>query len=177
MSASGVKAAFALFLILPRLAVGQTPSSPTLHIERALIERIAIEAAVHRAGLTSGGPLRIVIDPMMVFPNEAPGYRKYASRDSLRQDHLLRVFGASSRRSMELIDCKEAPCLRDIDVLVTLSDPHVDRDSASVTVTTQRYLGDELPRLRRRQYITTTFILQKESGQWRIARIVDLGVS
>lgn len=173
MSASRLAGCIGVLLgCWPAVGTAQPPASVASEIER-----IAVTAAVERAGLRGGGAHRVVIDPMTVHPDEAPGFRDKARRDSTRQESLRHAFGAASRRRMEVIGCEQPPCLPDIDVLVTLSDPRITGDSATVTVTTLRYRPHARSNRTRTQYITTGFVLRRESGRWTIVKIRDLGVS
>ena len=137
-----------------------------------VIERRAAEAAITRAIGTGAPKLRIVIDPMMVYPNEAPGGRDSAARNEMRNRSLAQSIGASTQRRNAVINCSERPCtLRNADLLVTLSTPSVTDSYATVTVTTVRRTTRGI------QYRTVNVHLKKTGSDWNVARFDDLGIS
>jgi hypothetical protein len=164
-------------LTLALVSVPAVSASQALTIRTSEVERVAVAAAIERAGLRDVSARRVVIDPVTVRANEAPGFREMGLRDSTRQESLLRAFGAASHRRLDVIRCVNPPCLPDIDVIVTISEPVMYEDSASVTVTTLRHRPHARSPRPRTQYITTGFVLRRESGRWTIVRMIDLGVS
>lgn len=163
-----------VFLVmgLPILGYAQTSTSAD-----ATIERVVVQSAIERAGLKGMGPFRVMIDPMMVYAGQAPGFTDLRLRDSTRHAMLLRSLGATSRSRPEVMRCSTPPCLQDVDVFVTLSPPEVAGDSSSITVTTLRYRPRAQSAQTRKQYITTSFVLRRDGKEWRIVRADVLGVS
>lgn len=136
------------------------------------LERLALRAAIDRAvGQTAPG-FRIVIDPMIVHANEAPGGRDSVTRDRPRNSELVRGFSASTLARKSVIDCTVRPCkLRNADLFVTLSQPSIRGDSAKVTVTTVQQTKRGV------QYKTVNVLLKKLGNEWQVARFEDLGIS
>lgn len=162
----------ALVVALPQLLIAQLPPDAL-----STIERLAVRAGVDNAlRLRGDGKLarRIVIDPMMVPAGQAPPGRGTKTRDPARQAYLLRSFGARSELPQSVIDCSSRPCkLRDADMLVSLSEPQVAGDEASVTVTALQQVGGRTGTF----YVTVNVVLQRERSGWKVVRLDELGIS
>lgn len=150
------------------------------HVSAAQQRRVAapsIESVAARAAIEQFiGPIRpgtrVVIDPMLVHPNEAPGGRAIAQRRANATDQLAAHLAGRSMSRDSVIDCRERPCqLRRADVFVMMSPPQQSGDSAVVTVTTMRQAKRGL------QYRTVNVTAVLRQGAWRVARIEELGIS
>ncbi|MFL5615283.1 MAG: hypothetical protein ACJ796_16570 [Gemmatimonadaceae bacterium] len=145
-----------------------------------MLERLAVRAALdHSFGSTKAG-LRIVIDPMIVHANDAPGNRDSTLRESSRNAYLAQAFRARSLPRDSVLACNPRPCkLRDADVLVTLSEPAILGDKATVTVTTLRPVHLTSPRQVpiETQYQTINVRFEKRGASWQVVGFDDLGMS
>jgi hypothetical protein len=144
------------------------------------LERLAVRAALDRTVGSARVGLRIVIDPMIVRSNDAPGYRSVAVRDSSRNSYLTRAFQARSLPRDSVVTCNPRPCqIRDADVLVTLSEPTITGDSATVTVTTQTpaHRMHNVGLLTEVQYRTINVRFAKRGASWQVVGFDDLGMS
>jgi hypothetical protein len=151
-------------LVCSQRTMGQTTASD--------LERVAVRAAVERAVGSVPTGLRIVIDPIIVYANEAPGGRDSIPRSRERNDYLARSVGASIRARSSVLDCSTRPCeLVDADVLVSVSEPQIKGDDAKVTVTTVQRLK------RGTQYKTVNVLLKERGGTWKVVGFEDLGIS
>jgi hypothetical protein len=151
-------------LVCSQRATGQSTASR--------LERIALRAAVERAIGSAPSHLRIVIDPTIVYANEAPGGRDSVARSAERNDSLARSFGARIQARSSVLDCSAHPCeLLDADVLVSLSEPQIVGNDAKVTVTTVQRLK------RGTQYKTVNVILRGSGRTWKVVGFEDLGMS
>jgi hypothetical protein len=165
MSGRMIKSLFAL-LLCSRTLVGQQSANTT-----SIVERLAVQAALERAHLTSQN-LRIVIDPMIAYANVAPGYRDSTLRDAERNTYLTKSFRARSGQRKDVIACRAHACtLRDADVLVTLSQPMINGPNAQATVTTLQRTG------RGTAYTTVNVHLERRSADWKVVSFDDLGMS
>lgn len=144
------------------------------------LERLAVDTAVKRAVRTMTPGLRIVIDPMIVRANQAPGYRDSTLREPSRNQYLVESFHARTLPRDSVFDCSSRPCtMRNADVLVTLSEPAIVGDKATVTVTTSVPVhgssSRQLPITM--QYRTVIVHLEKSGAAWRVVSLDDLGIS
>ncbi|HEY2854536.1 MAG TPA: hypothetical protein VGJ18_16890 [Gemmatimonadaceae bacterium] len=147
----------------------------------SVLERLAVRAALEHAGAWVTPGLRVVIDPMIVEANQAPPtYRGSRTRDSSRNRYLTEAFHASSLRHDSVVDCSARPCrMHDADVLVTLSEPAIVGDKATVTVTTVLPVhGTSDRRVPITTYYKTTNVrLEKRGASWQVVGLDDLGMS
>lgn len=138
----------------------------------SVIESLAVHAAVERAVGSVSSALRIVIDPMVVYANEAPGGRDSTRRDAERSALLIRAFAARELTRNSVIDCGVRPCrLLGADVLVSLSEPVISGRSAKVTVTTVQQTSRGI------QYKTVNVLLELQRDVWMVVGLEDLGIS
>lgn len=166
-------------LTLVILAAGPAQNPGT---SLSMIERLAVETAIARSEVDKDRRLRIVIDPMVVHGDEAPGARDVKERESNRQAYLLRSFGARSLRRQAVIDCTSKPCkMPEADLLVTLSEPQFGGDTAFVTVTTLRPITRDTTagpiKAGATQYMTMKIFLRRVGADWKVLRIEELGIS
>jgi hypothetical protein len=159
------------FLVCPASLFAQEGRSTI-----AILESLAATAALERAVGSVTPNLRIVIDPMIVRANEAPGGRDSIPREATRNGNLAQAFGARVASRSSVIDCRARPCsLRDADVLVTLSQPQTVRGDAKVdakvTVTTVQQTK------RGTQYKTVNVLMKKSGSGWTVVGFEDLGIS
>jgi hypothetical protein len=116
--------------------------------------------------------VRIVIDPVIVYANEAPGGRDSTIRDAGRSAYLTQALGARAERRSSVSDCSAGPCvLRGADVLVTLAQPAISGDDARVTVTTVRQTNRGI------QYMTVDVVMKRRGNLWQVLGFEDLGIS
>lgn len=141
----------------------------------AAIERLAARAALERAVGAVTPQLRIVIDPMIVHANEAPGGRDSVARSTGRNRDIAHSLRARSAVRSSVMDCGAQQCvLRDADVFVSLSEPWITGDNAKVTVTTVQ----RLKALRRKiQYQTVNVIMKRRGNTWQVVGFEELGIS
>ena len=138
----------------------------------SVLERLAAQSAIERAVGRVDQNLRIVIDPMIVHADEAPGGRDSTARSTARNANLTQVFRARSLPRRSVLDCSARPCsLRDADVLVTLSEPAIVGAKAKVTVTTLQRTS------RGTQYRTVNVLLEHQGSAWKVVGFEDLGIS
>lgn len=159
---------FGLVLLLANTGNGQQEEGP-----EALLERRAGEAAVERAVGPSWRKMSIGIDPVVVHANEAPGARDSVSRTSARHSALRTALAARTLPRQAVIDCSTRPCqLKQVDVYVTVAEPSISGDRASVTVTTlQRTSRGSL------QYKTVNVKFSRRGAAWEFSGFEDLGIS
>jgi hypothetical protein len=154
----------------PQLLFAQLPS-----VTLSRIEQLALRTGVDYA--LRGEPnraRRIAINPMMVPAGEAPPSRGTKARDSERHGVLLRSFGATSAQPQSVINCASKPCtLRDVDMLLSLSEPQVSGSEASVTVTALQRVDGRMGT----SYVTINVFLHREGQVWRVVRVEELGIS
>jgi hypothetical protein len=137
----------------------------------AELERLAVKAALEGPGEIKPNS-RIVIDPMIVRANEAPGGRDSTLREAGRNAKLAQAVGGRAIARNSAMDCSTRPCkLRDADVIVMLSNPALAGEEAQVTVTTLRQASNRM------HYRTVNVRLAKKDGAWRVVGLVELGVS
>ena len=154
-------------LVCLRSAAGQEGASTI-----SLLERLAAHAAVERSLGSVAPKLRIVIDPMIVHANEAPGGRDSTLRDVTRNAYLTQALQARTAPRDSVIDCTVRPCtLRDADVLVTLAEPVIVGAQAKVTVTTVQQTQ------RGPQYKTVNVRFVRQGSAWKVVGFEDLGIS
>lgn len=141
----------------------------------SILERLTMGAALERSVGPLGPHLRIVLDPMIVHANEAPGHRDSTRRDATRNTYLAQTFGARVQDRSSVIMCDEGCRLRDADVFVTLSYPEVTGPDAKVTVTmlrpTKRGVQDRV------YYHTVNVLLRRQGSGWRVVGFKTLGIS
>jgi hypothetical protein len=154
----------AIVLLATRIEAQETSAIST-------IERLAVREALSLSSRLPASP-RVVIDPMIVHPNEAPGSRDSVRREDRRNSTLIQAFGARSLPRASVVDCSSRPCtLRDADILVTLSEPAIQGMRASITVTTLRVTP------RGTQYRTVNILFEKRAGVWEVVGRQELGMS
>lgn len=140
-----------------------------------VLERLAMGAALERAVGPLGPHLRVVLDPMIVHANEAPGGRDSTRRDARRNAYLTQTFRARLQDRSSAIICDRGCRLRDADVFVTLAYPEVKGPDAKVTVTmlrtTKRAEGY------RAYYQTVNVLLRRQGAGWRVVGFKTLGIS
>ena len=144
------------------------------------LEHLTVDTALKRAVRRPTPALRIVIDPMIVRANQAPGYRDSTLRESRRNQYLVESFHARSLPRDSVFDCSSRPCtMRNADVLVTLSEPAIAGDKATVTVTTSVPVhgssSRQLPITM--QYRTVIVHLERRGAAWQVVSLDDLGMS
>lgn len=172
---SMLKCLLALLVCSGIAAAQQGPSTASA------LERLAVRAALEHAGISATPGLRIVIDPMIVQANQAPpSYRGSSVRESSRNRSLTEAFHARSLPRDSVFDCSSQPCkMHDADVLVTLSDPAIGGDTATVSVTT--FIRVNVASHRRvpitTQYRTTKVRFERSGTSWQVVRFEELGVS
>lgn len=174
MSYSMLKCILA-FVVFSR-TVGAQEAASTV----STLERLAVRAALdHSLGSAQPG-LRIVIDPMIVRANVAPGDRDSTLRESSRNSYLTQAFRARSLPRDSVLVCNPRPCkMRDVDVLVTLSEPAIVGDMATITVTTVRpvHLTSHREIPIETQYQTINVRFEKHGASWQVVGFDDLGMS
>jgi hypothetical protein len=147
----------------------------------SVLQRLAVRAALEHAGEAVTPGLRIVIDPMIVKANQAPpSHRGSTARESSRNRYLTEAFHAKSLPDDSVFDCSARPCkMHDADVLVTLSEPAIVGDTATVTVTTLVPVNGASHRRVpiTTQYRTTNVRLEKRGASWHVVGLDDLGMS
>lgn len=137
-----------------------------------MLERLAVHAAIERAVGSVHPDLRIVIDPMIVHANEAPGGRDSTVRSAARNVFLTQAFGARTGERSSAIDCSARRCaLRDADLLVTLAEPAIVGAKAKVTVTTLQRTP------RGTQYKTVNVLFESRGSAWKVVGFEELGIS
>ena len=144
------------------------------------LERLAADTAIKRAVRKVTPDLRVVIDPMIVRANEAPSYHDSASREPSRTRYLAEAFHGRSLPRDSVIICRAHVCrMRDADVLVTLSEPAIVGDQATVTVTTMvPVLGASTRQVPiETQYRTVIVHLARRGAGWQVVGVDDLGMS
>jgi len=141
----------------------------------SVVERTAVQAALAQAGLVGSG-LRIVIDPNAVDPDEAPGKTAIGLRNTGRSEYLRQSFAATVRPRVEFISCDKRGCeLRNADLMISLSNPQVAGDEASISVTIERSGRKGLSK--RLYYETNRFHLKRVGGAWKVDRVEQLGIA
>lgn len=141
------------------------------------LERLAARAAVERA---LGGKLagvRIVVNPIIVRANEAPGGTDSTSRDSDRNGSLVAALGARSLPRASVVECPaRGSCwLNNADLFVTLAQPTISGEEATVTVTTLQRTKAGTPN--KTQYKTVNVLLKRTGAKWEVVGFKDLGIS
>ena len=160
-----------LWLLVSSQNVAAQDLPPTIH----LLERLAMGAALERSAGPLGPHLRIVLDPMIVHANEAPGGRDSARRDAGRNAYLTQSFGARLEERASVVVCDEGCRLRDADAFVTLAHPEVRGADATVTVTILRPTKRGMqPRV---YYYTVNVLLRRQGSDWRVVGFQTLGIS
>lgn len=156
------------------LAVAHTGSAQAPSVDETLLERLALQAAIDRAEWLKirPGVSRIVIDPMIVRANEAPGARDSVERSPLSHAALVAFFQGRSAPRLSVIDCNRRPCrLRDADLLVMLAKPSIQDTKASVTVTLT------YPGRRHHDYETVNVLFERQGAAWKVVGFQQLGIS
>lgn len=158
------------FLISSQHLAAQDPA-PTINV----LERLAMGAALDRSAGPLRPHLRIVLDPMIVHANAAPGARDSIRRDAGRNAYLAQSFGARLEDRSSVVVCDEGCRLRDADVFVTLAHPEVRGADARVTVTILRPTKRGVqPRV---YYYTVNVLLRRQGSDWRVVGFKTLGIS
>ena len=144
------------------------------------LERLAVDTAIKRAVQRVTPGVRIVIDPMIVRANEAPSYHDITVREPSRTRYLAEAFHGRSLPRDSVIDCRARVCrMRDADVLVTMSEPAIVGDRATVTVTTMVPVHGlsrgQVPI--ETQYRTVIVHFQRSGAAWQVVGLDDLGMS
>lgn len=137
------------------------------------LERLAAKAAMERLPSPKKGALQIGVDRMVVHAGDAPGARDSSRRAEDRMHALAQHLNATVVSRGDVLDCTDQACmLREVDVLVSVSEPTVKGNRATVTVTT---VVQGSPR--RVQYQTLIVIFERRAGEWRIVKFEELGIS
>lgn len=169
-----------LLVALPQLVSAQPTPAP-----QSEIERLAVQAGVDHS--LRGEPQRVIrlaINPTIAPTDEAPPSRGTKRRDVARQNYLLYSFKAASLPPEAAVDCSTKPCkFRHADVIVSLSEPQISADEASVTVTVlradrnSRSLGKGRKPPSGMSYVTVNVVLQRGGLGWKVVRLEELGIS
>lgn len=137
------------------------------------LERLAAKAAMERLPSPKTGVLKIGVDRMIVHSDEAPGGRDSVRRADDRMQALAQGLNATVVSRGDVLVCADKTCmLRGVDVLVSVSEPTVKGNRATVTVTTVVQ-----GRPRRVQYQTLNVIFERRAGEWRLVKFEELGIS
>lgn len=161
--------------LLVSMSVPELSAQPETHMTQ--IELAAVRIAMDRAPVKGGANLIIAINPNVVRESDAPGRAEVGRRGDTRNAQLIRAFGVRSLTRGEAYACQQSTCeLRAADVFISLSEPRLNGDSASISVTIEMR-GAPRAKSHRQYYETINVRLVRATAGWTVAGVTQLGIT
>jgi hypothetical protein len=131
---------------------------------------LAVELAAARHLLTEYPDLEVLLHPAFADSVSAPGSPGLVHRDRTRSTALARALDGTVERFRASREHMRGT------VMLVLSEPAIEMDTARVTGTVAWYRDDE-PRIGSGYRTDRLTMTRDDRGRWRVVRIENLGIT
>lgn len=157
----------------PLLLMSPEPVRAQSGGDTLVVEKAAFQYVVSRqATPASASTLTYGISPEIAERGSAPPAPSAETRAAARHALLVQALKVASVRRADAFECAQRVCAaRGPELLISLSNPLFDKDTATISVTAEGVARGRL------FYETLDLVLVRVNGRWTVARSTQIGIS